>query len=188
MSDRTHVEPTIPSGTYRSFPLGHVVVYVMSTGAYFTLGAAGIALSGRSFVTIVLGIAYGLFAFAQTYGYMPLAVCPHCMYTRMGDGRCASGMDCVSRRLREPRDVEGLMAREHARPSHNAVVQATLVLPIVVMLVGITYAPSLALAATFVLVVGLLAFRIHFVMPRLACARCASKRVCPNAANMGVAD
>jgi hypothetical protein len=178
----------VPPGTYHSYPIPYVVVYNTTTAGYFLIGAFGIALIGMSGLSIGLAIAYLVFALGQAYVYMPLQVCPHCAYARIRGGRCVSGMDCVSRTLRSPRDPGGLSRRERDPLGHNTVFHAALLFPLFVMLVGFAYGFSWPLAVTFLLAVGLLALRIHLVLPHVACAHCASRRICPNARSMGVAD
>ncbi len=178
----------IPPGAHRSYPLPYVVLYNTTTGGYFLVGTLGIAVIGMSGPSIGLAAAYLLFALGQAYVYMPLSVCPHCAYARIRDGRCVSGMDCISRTLRDPRDPEGLTDRERDRFGHNAVFHTALLFPLIVMLVGFAYGFSWPLAATFLIAVGLLTLRIHLVLPRMACPHCASRGICPNARSMGVAD
>lgn len=86
---------------YKRYPLSSVLLYNGSTILHFLLGSAGIMLGYRSWpwVGYAFGLLYLVFALAEMYVLMPLAVCPHCAYYRLKGGLCISGLNVVSQRF-----------------------------------------------------------------------------------------
>ena len=153
-------------------------------------GAIGITVAWNFVPTFgfVLGAAYLVFAFAQMYLVMPLAVCPHCVYYSIEAGRCVSGMNLVSRALTKQGDPDRFADRAKGLLSHNKLYMAALVAPLLIMPVGMVaffWWPPLAI---WLILAGLMAFRIFVIFPKVACVHCAAKRRCPNAQSMGLSE
>jgi hypothetical protein len=62
----------------------------------------------------------------------------------------------------------------------------SLILTVIAMLPALIVNFSFPLLILFLMVVGLLLFRIFVTFPRVACVHCRAKSVCPNAAAMGL--
>ena len=83
------------------YPLSSITLYNGVTVAHFGVAAAGlvIAFSRWPVVGWLLGVAYVIFAFVQTYLIMPLTVCPYCVYRTLNDSRCVTGLNLLSPRF-----------------------------------------------------------------------------------------
>jgi hypothetical protein len=165
-----------------------VALYNGTTLAHYTLGATGVIIGydRRPVLGWTIGPVYLAFALVQMYGLMPLTVCPSCAYRRMDGARCISAMNLVSARLAAPRDKETFSRRGTGFLCHNNLYLAALILPLLLMLPALVFAFSWALLSVFLVVVGLLAFRMLILFPRVACGHCAAKKQCPNARAMGI--
>jgi hypothetical protein len=172
--------------TYVRYPLSGLLIYNGSTALHYLIGGAGIMFGYSSLSGYVVGGVYLVFAFLQMYVLMPLAVCPNCVYYRLKDSLCVSGMNVVSRRIAAEGDLKAFGNRGEGILCHNNLYMAALFIPIVAMIPALATSFSLPLLALFLAVVALLLFRMFVVFPKVACVHCSAKHECPNARSMGL--
>jgi hypothetical protein len=129
---------------------------------------------------------YLAFAFSQMYILMPLFVCPNCVYYQLKDGLCNSGLNVIARQLAPAGSINNFAKRGEGLWCHNNLYLAAKIFPILAMLPGLILNFSMPLLAIFLVVVGLLLFRIFVIFPRVACGHCRAKNICPNAKAMGL--
>ncbi|KAF5429449.1 hypothetical protein C5S42_01675 [Candidatus Methanomarinus sp.] len=177
---------TIKPKIYFEYPLLNVLIYNITTLFHFLLGGAGIILGYHSWMGNVLGTLYILFAFFQMYILMPLLVCPNCVYYRMGNSRCTSGMNLVSKKIAREGNVKDFPKRGEGVFCHNNLYMAALFLPIIAMIPALILDFSFIVLAIWFAVIGLLLFRFFVVFQKTACIHCAAKKECPNARAMGL--
>ena len=180
---------TAKSGGYSRYPLSSLVIYNGATILHYLLGAAGIIVGyGSSWSAYLLGVSYLLFAFVQMYLIMPLVVCPNCVYYRLKDSRCISGMNVISKKMAKEGDIKDFPNRGQGLLCHNNLYMAAKITPIIVMLPTLLLNFSILLLALFLAVVGLMLLRLFVIFPKVACVHCRAKNICPNAAAMGLSN
>jgi len=180
----------VASGTapvYTRYPVSSVLLYNGVTIAHYLLGAAGIALGYGYWVGYFLGAVYLGFALVQMYVGMPLKVCPNCVYVRLEDSLCISGLNVVCRQFTSPGDVKDFGNRAKGALCPNNLYLAALAIPIVAIIPALVIDFSFAVLTIFVAVVALLAFRFFVIFSKVACVHCRAKNVCPNAKSMKLA-
>jgi hypothetical protein len=175
---------------YKRYRPENILIYNAATILHFILGGAGIILGYNQWHTaaVVGGIIYLVFAFGQMYVLMPLVVCPNCVYTRLRDGLCISGLNLISRKLVRARKGDDLAKRAQGALSPNNLYLASLLLPLLALIPAMIIHFSWGLPVIFVILLGLLAFRFLIIFPKLACIHCQAKYKCPQAAMLGVRD
>jgi hypothetical protein len=129
---------------------------------------------------------YLVFAFAEMYVLMPLKVCPNCVYYKVQDSLCISGLNIISKRIAQPGDPKNFARRAEGVLCPNNLYMASLIVPIIAIIPALIVNFSIALLGIFVALVGLLLFRFFVIFPKLACLHCAAKFKCPQAGQMGV--
>ena len=134
----------------------------------------------------LFGLIYIIFAFVQMYVIMPLTVCPNCVYYKMKDSVCTSGLNLVSRRLAKPGDIKNFSRRAEGAISHNKLYMDSLFIPVVFIIIALILNFSVLLLALFLTVLGLFMLRYFVIFKRVACVHCALKHRCPNAKAMGI--
>jgi hypothetical protein len=77
---------------YARYPFKSIFAYNALTVVHFLLGAAILILGYGYWIGYLLGFVYMLFAFGEMYLLMPLIVCPNCVYYKMENSLCISGM------------------------------------------------------------------------------------------------
>ena len=122
------------------------------------------------------------------YIIMPLAVCPNCVYYSMEDGRCASSLNRVAKKVASEGDPKDLSKRAEGLLCHNNLYLASLIGPIILMIPALVLNFSFLLLAVFLTVVALLLFRFFYIFTNVACVHCSAKHDCPNAERTGVRD
>jgi len=178
---------TARSDGYTRYPLSSVVIYNGVTILHYLLGGAGIIVGyGSSWVAYWLGVSYLVFAFAQMYLIMPVAVCPNCVYYRLKDSQCISGLNVISKKIAKAGDIKDFSKRREGLICHNNLYMAAKIVPIIVMLPALFLNFSVLLLALFLTVVGLMLLRIFVIFPKVACVHCRAKNICPNAEAMGL--
>jgi hypothetical protein len=175
---------------YRRYPLSSVLIYNLATVLHFLLGGIGIILgySFSSWAGIGVGLLYLAFAFGEMYLLMPLTVCPNCVYYRMDDSRCISGLNLVSKRIASEGDPRHFARRAQGLLCNNNLYTVALIAPILAIIPALVLNFTWLLLAILLAVVGLLLFRIFVIFPRIACLHCSAKHTCPQAEAMGVRD
>ncbi len=175
------------SRVYKSYPRSSVLLYNSTTDAHFLLGGIGLILAyDYTWYAWVIGLVYMAVAFVQMYVMMPVVVCPNCVYYRLEDGTCVSGLNRVSRRIAKEGDLEDFPKRAGGPLSHNKFYMGSLIFPIVAILPGLYLNFSWLLLVIWLAVLGLMLFRFFVVFKRVACAHCMAKKRCPNAQAMGL--
>ncbi|UCE36734.1 MAG: hypothetical protein JSW00_14640 [Thermoplasmata archaeon] len=171
---------------YTRYPLPNIIIYNGVTIFHYSLGSIGIIL-GYHFtgLGILLGIIYLVFAFTQMYVIMPLTVCPNCIYYKLKNSVCTSGLNLVSRKIAKEGDLKNFPKRAGGF-SHNKLYMASLFIPIVAIIPALIIDFSILLLGVFIMVVGLLLFRMLVVFRKTACVHCRAKIMCPNAKAMGL--
>jgi hypothetical protein len=175
---------------YKRYPLTNILIYNGSTILHFALGGIGIIL-GYSFwgwMSYLFGIVYLVFAFGEMYLLMPFAVCPSCVYYRLDESLCISGLNVVSRKLAQAGKVEDFANRAKGLLCPNNLYIASLVVPILALIPASIMNFSWGLLVIMVIVIGLLVSRFFVVFPKVACVHCQAKFKCPQARLMGVRD
>jgi hypothetical protein len=165
-----------------------LLIYNGSTVLHYLVGGAGIMLGYGSPVGYIVGGLYLAFAFIQMYVIMPLVVCPNCVYYRLKDSLCVSGLNVVSRRIAKEGDLKDFANRGEGILCHNNLYMAALFIPIVAMIPALVMNFSYLLLLMFLALIALLLFRIAVVFPKVACVHCRAKRECPNAQAMGLSE
>lgn len=120
------------------------------------------------------------------YVLMPLMVCPNCVYYRLKDSLCISGLNLLSKKIAPQGDIKDFADRGEGLFCHNNLYMAAKILPIVAMIPALILNFSFSLLVVFLAVVGLFLFRIFVVFPKIACVHCRAKNICPNAEAMGL--
>lgn len=173
---------------FRKYPYEYVLIYNGTTILHFLFGGLGIII-GYSFIkpswiSYLLGFIYLIFAFTQMYLIMPLTVCPNCVYYKMKDSLCTSGLNVVSKKIAKPGVIKHFGDRAKGYLSHNKLYMGALFIPIIVMIPALILNFSILLLLLFLLVLGLLMFRFFVVFQKTACVHCSAKYRCPNAKAM----
>ena len=172
---------------YSRYPLSSIVIYNGSTTLHYFLGGIGIILGYNfSWSGYLLGSAYLVFAFAQMYIIMPLAVCPNCVYYRLKNSLCISGLNVISKKIVAEGDIKDFSKRAEGLFCHNNLYMAAKIIPIIVMIPALILNFSILLLTLFLSVVGLMLFRVFVVFPKIACVHCRAMNICPNAKAMGI--
>ena len=171
---------------YTRYPLSSLLVYNGSTTLHYLLGGAGIILGYSSWVGYLVGALYLAFSFVQMYVVMPLAVCPNCVYYRMNNSLCVSGLNVISKRVAKEGSPKDFPNRATGLFCHNNVYIAALVIPIIAMIPALVLNFSFSVLAILLVVVVLLLFRFFVLFPKEACIHCAAKQICPQAEAMGL--
>lgn len=173
--------------TFIQYPVSSVFIYNGTTTLHYILGSLGIVAGYQASVpALVSSIIYLLFALFQMYLLMPLTVCPNCVYYRIEDALCVSGMNLFSRKLAKQGDLNRFADRSKGIFCHNNLYMAALLIPILAMLPALFINFTYLLLFLFLSVLALLLFRIFIIFPKIACVHCAAKKGCPNAINMGI--
>jgi hypothetical protein len=152
------------------------------------LGGFGIAL-GYSFSTwagYTFGVIYLVFSFIVMYVIMPLSVCPKCIYYRLEDSLCISGMNILSKKIAGEGNLKDFPKRAKGLFCPNNLYLVSLIVPILAMILALIMHFSVVLLLIFLAGLGLLLFRFFFIFPKLACLHCVAKYNCPQAEAMGV--
>jgi hypothetical protein len=175
---------------YRRYPLANILIYNGSTVLHFVLGGVGIILGYGLWKDLAYlgGILYLVFAFGEMYVLMPLVVCPNCVYYRLEEGVCISGLNVVSRKVARAGIIEDFARRAEGVLSPNNLYVASLLLPVAVIVPALIINFSWGLLGIWMIIIALLIFRFFVIFPKLACIHCQAKYKCPQAGKMGVRD
>ena len=173
---------------YTRYPSWSVFTYNALTIVHFLLGGAGFILGYNYWLGWLLGPLYLLFAFSEMYLIMPLKVCPNCVYYKLDNSLCISGVNLFSRKIAREGNINEFGRRALGTFCPNNLYLASLALPIVGIIPALFLNFSFILLAILFVLIGLLLFRFFIVFPRIACNHCRAKNVCPNARAMGLSN
>jgi len=169
---------------YTKYPISSVLIYNGTTVAHYLLGGAGIILGYDSWVGFLLGSLYLAFSFTEMYVHMPLKVCPNCVYFRLENSLCISGLNIVSRKVSRGGDINKFSNRAKGIFCPNNLYIASLVIPIIAVIPALILNFSFVVLVILLIVIGLLVFRFFVIFPRIACVHCRAKNICPQAQSM----
>jgi hypothetical protein len=170
------------------YPWFSVLIYNGTTLLHFLMGGIGIAL-GYNFASWIgygVGSFYFVFSFVEMYVLMPLTVCPNCVYYKIQDSLCISGLNLLSKRIAKSGDPKDFPKRAQGLFCNNHLYMVALIAPIIGIIPALILNFSFLLLAIFLILVGLLLFRFFVIFPKIACLHCRAKVVCPQAEAMGV--
>lgn len=174
---------------YKRYPKSSLLIYNGTTISHFLFGGFGIIL-GYNFspYSLLFGIIYIVFAFGEMYILMPFKVCPNCVYYRMEDSLCVSGLNIVSKKLSKEGNPKDFPNRAKGLFCPNNLYMASLIFPIIVMIPALIINFSPVLLVIFLVVLGLMLFRFFIIFMKISCIHCIAKYKCPQAGQMGVRD
>jgi hypothetical protein len=173
---------------YTRYPLSSVLIYNAATALHFLLGGVGIVL-GYAFAAwpaYLAGGLYLLFAFAEMYLLMPLRVCRHCIYYRLDNSRCISGLNLLAHKIAPKGSPKKFAGRAQGLLCSNNLYMAALILPILAIFPALILNFSALLLSICLVLVGLLLLRFFVLFLQIACPHCRAKHQCPQAEAMGV--
>lgn len=195
MMDKAHrnsnnAKKPVKAEQFLRYPAMSIAIYNGSTILHFLLGGIGIFLAyGFSpWAGWTFGLLYTAASFAEMYIVMPLTVCPHCIYFRIKDSLCISGLNVLSRKIAKTGHQKDFSKRSSGIFCQNNLYMAALIVPIIAIIPGVFISFSVVLVGLLILLVGLLLYRFFVIFPRIACLHCKGKHACPQAAAMGVRD
>ena len=171
---------------YTRYPLASLLLYNGVTIVHYVLGGVGIILGYDSWFGTILGAVYLIFAIVQMYVVMPIEVCPNCVYFRLENSLCISGINLIAQRIARNGDPKNFTNRAKGTLCPNNLYIAALVFPIIAMIPALFINFSFVVLAVFVAVIGLLLFRFFYLFTNVACVHCRAKFTCPNAKSMGM--
>jgi len=99
---------------------------------------------------------------------------------------CISGLNVVSRKIAREQNDDEFPNRSKGLLCPNNLYLFSLVAPIVALIPAIVLHFSLLVLCVFLVLVGLLIFRIFIIFSKIGCLHCYAKFVCPQAEQMGV--
>jgi len=186
--DRMGSESMEKAKLHTRYPWLSVLTYNGTTLLHFLLGGIGIAFGYNfsSWAGYVAGSLYFAFSFVEMYVLMPLTVCPNCVYYKIPDSLCISGLNLLSKRMAKPGDPKDFPKRGQGLFCNNHLYMMALLAPIIGIIPALILNFSFLLLALFLILVGLLLFRFFVIFPKIACLHCRAKVVCPQAEAMGV--
>ena len=172
---------------YSRYPLSSIVIYNGITVLHYLLGGIGIILGYNfSWNAYLLGSVYLACAFSQMYIIMPLTVCPNCVYYRLQNSLCISGLNVISKKIAMEGDIKDFPKRGEGLFCHNNLYMAAKIIPIIAMIPALFVNFSILLLIIFLSVLGLMLLRVFVVFPKIACVHCRAMNICPNAKAMGI--
>jgi hypothetical protein len=177
----------VKESEYTRYPLSSLLIYNGTTVLHYLFGGFGIMLGYNfSWPASLLGVLYIALAFIQMYILMPLLVCPNCVYYKLEDSLCISGLNIVAKKVSPEGSLKDFAKRGEGLLCHNHMYMGAKIVPVLAMLPGLFLNFSMALLVIFLVVVGLLVFRIFVIFLKVACVHCRDKDLCPNAKSMGL--
>lgn len=170
---------------FTKYPLSSVLIYNSTNVAHYVLGGIGIFLAYRSWVGYSLGSIYLVFSFIEMYLLMPLKVCKNCVYYKLDNSLCISGLNLLSRKIAKEGSLRAFSNRAKGLLCSNNLYIATLVFPILVIIPGLVLHFAWPVLAMLIILAGLLLFRFFVIFPKIACVHCRAQNICPQAQSMG---
>jgi hypothetical protein len=173
---------------YKRYPISSITLYNGSTIIHFLLG--GLIIAGTSAfwgsIGTIFGASYVILSLIAMYVLMPLQVCKNCVYYRLENGLCISGLNVWSRRITGPGASKFFSARAKGVFCPNNLYVLTLAFPILAGIAMLFIHFTILLLIGLIIMFVLLIVRFFIIIPKLACVHCFSKFICPQAGQMGV--
>jgi hypothetical protein len=170
---------------YTRYPLANILIYNGATIAHYVLGGIGIILGYGSWIGYFLGSIYLAFSFTEMYVHMPLKVCCNCVYYKLDNSLCISGLNIVSRRIAKEGSAKAFSNRAKGVLCPNNLYIASLVVPIIAIIPALILNFSVSVLVILLVLIGLLLFRFFVIFPKIACVHCRAQNICPQAKSMG---
>lgn len=170
---------------YTRYPLSSILIYNGATVAHYVLGGIGIFVGYASWVGYLLGSIYLAFSFTEMYVHVPLKVCSNCVYYRLDNSRCISGLNLVARKIAKQGSVDAFPNRAKGPFCANNLYMASLVIPVIAIIPALALDFSLPVLFILLALVVLLLFRFFVIFPKIACVHCRAQNICPQAQSMG---
>ncbi|UCE98372.1 MAG: hypothetical protein JSV74_03365, partial [Dehalococcoidia bacterium] len=161
-----------------------IVTYNGTTIAHYLLGGIGIFLGYSHWIGYLFGALYLTLSFSEMYIHMPLKVCPNCVYYKLDNSLCISGLNLVSRKIAKEGNVRDFPNRAKGIFCPNNLYIARLIAPILAIIPTLFLDFSVIVLIILLVVIGLLLFRFFVIFPKIACVNCRAKNVCPQAKSM----
>jgi hypothetical protein len=95
-------------------------------------------------------------------------------------------MNVFSKKIAKQGKLEDFPNRSKGLLSHNKLYMGSLFFPVAAIIPALILNFSSLLLAFFLMVLGLLLYRIFVLFPKIACIYCRAKKECPNAISMGL--
>lgn len=171
---------------YTRYPISSVFIYNGTTVAHYVIGSIGIMIGYNSWISIVLGSLYLAFSFLEMYLHMPLKVCPNCVYYKLENSLCISGLNILSRHIAKEGDTNAFANRAKGLLCANNLYIASLVIPIVAMIPALVLSFSFITLTLLLIVIVLLIFRFFVIFTKIACVHCRAQNICPQAQSMNL--
>jgi hypothetical protein len=170
------------------YPLSSIVIYNGSTVVHYLLGGIGIIIGYNfsSWAGYLFGTLYLVFSFVEMYIIMPLTVCPNCVYYKIENSLCVSGLNVVSQKIAKEGNPENFAKRADGLLCFNNMYIAALIIPIIAAVPALIVNFSIPLLVIFLALIALLVFRFFVIFAKIACLHCRAKYKCPQAGQMGV--
>lgn len=165
---------------WRRYPLWRSLCLNGVTLGSNALGCAAILVAYHGYPVLgwPLALSYLVFAVAQGYLFMPLVVCPGCVYRTLAGGRCPSGLNRLSARLCPPQPVPGGFAKRSSGVFSSGKLRLySLVVPLSLALAGIVVRFSWLGVALTVTVASLALLQLT-LLRAMACSHCLARRWC----------
>src|SRR5271157_4730479 len=86
---------------YNRYPISSILVYNGTTLFHFLIGGLILSYSSRFFGVFgtVLGLLYISVSLFEMYILIPLQVCRNCVYFKLENGLCISGLNVLAQRI-----------------------------------------------------------------------------------------
>jgi hypothetical protein len=173
---------------YNRYPLKNIVIYNGSSLLHFIIGGVILFYTNRFWSKwgIAFGLVYIFLSLFEMYVMMPLQVCKNCVYVKLENGLCISGLNILSRKIATLGSTSDLSNRAKGPFCPNNLYIVSLIFPILCGIPILLFNFSIDLLILVISLLSLLAIRFIFIIPKLACVHCLSKFICPQAGQMGV--
>ena len=170
------------------YPLSSIMIYNGSTVVHYLLGGIGIIIGYNfsSWAGYLFGTLYLVFSFVEMYIIMPLTVCPNCVYYKIENSLCVSGLNVVSKKIAKKGNPKNFAKRAEGLLCFNNMYIAALIIPMITTVPALIVNFSIPLLVIFLALIALLVFRFFVVFTKIACLHCRAKYKCPQAGQMGV--
>jgi len=170
---------------YTRYPIASILIYNGATVAHYVLGGIGIIFGYGSWIGYLVGPVYLAFSFTEMYVHMPLKVCCNCVYYKLENSLCISGLNVASRRMAKEGSVKAFPNRGKGVLCPNNLYIASLVVPILAIIPALILSFSVSVLVILLVLIGLLLFRFFVIFPKIACIHCRAQNICPQAKSMG---
>ncbi|HUI92181.1 MAG TPA: hypothetical protein VLX68_08040 [Chitinivibrionales bacterium] len=170
------------------YPVSSVIMYNGTTMVHFLAGGFIFLFLTKVIGStgIIVAVLYTALSFLEMYIIMPMKVCTNCVYFRLPDSLCISGLNVFARLIAKPGKPANFPNRAKGLLCQNNLYILSLVLPILCGAIFLVFKFNLLLLGLVIGLFVLLALRFFVIIPGMACVHCRSKFICPQAGQMGV--